>query len=103
MSLFDLTGKSAFVTGASRGIGRVIAVALAEAGADVALVARSEDGLAETAEAIDTLGRKAFVIPADVTSQEAVASRRGGRDRPARAGGRGGEQRRRVQLHGRFP
>ncbi len=38
MSLFDLTGKNAFVTGASRGIGRVIAVALAEAGADVALV-----------------------------------------------------------------
>ena len=74
MSLFDLTGKSAFVTGASRGIGRVIAVALAEAGADVALVARSEEGLAETAEAIDALGRKAFVIPADVTSQEAVAT-----------------------------
>jgi NAD(P)-dependent dehydrogenase (short-subunit alcohol dehydrogenase family) len=72
VSLFDLTGKSAFVTGASRGIGRVIAVALAEAGADVALVARSEDGLAETAEAIGALGRKAFVIPADVTSPEAV-------------------------------
>ena len=53
MSLFDLTGKTAFVTGASRGIGRVIAVALADAGADVALVARSADGLAETAEAID--------------------------------------------------
>jgi NAD(P)-dependent dehydrogenase (short-subunit alcohol dehydrogenase family) len=72
VSLFELTGKSAFVTGASRGIGRIIAVALAEAGADVALVARSEDGLAGTAEAISALGRKAFVIPADVTSQEAV-------------------------------
>jgi NAD(P)-dependent dehydrogenase (short-subunit alcohol dehydrogenase family) len=72
VSLFDLTGRSAFVTGASRGIGRVIAVALAEAGADVALVARSEDGLAGTAEAIEALGRKAFVIPADVTSAEAV-------------------------------
>src|SRR5258708_4825580 len=74
VSLFDLTGKNAFVTGASRGIGQTIALALAEAGADVALVARSEDGLAETAEAIAAVGRKAFVIPADVTSQEAVAS-----------------------------
>jgi len=73
VSLFDLTGKKAYVTGASRGIGRVIAVALAEAGADVALVARSADGLAETAEAIDAAGRKAIVIPADVTSYDAVA------------------------------
>jgi NAD(P)-dependent dehydrogenase (short-subunit alcohol dehydrogenase family) len=73
VNLFDLTGKSAFVTGASRGIGRSIAVALAEAGADVALVARSEDGLAETASAVTAVGRKAFVIPADVTSQEAVS------------------------------
>jgi len=40
MPLFGLTGKKAFVTGASRGIGRVIAAALAEAGADVALVAQ---------------------------------------------------------------
>ncbi|MGB6455892.1 MAG: SDR family oxidoreductase [Streptosporangiaceae bacterium] len=73
MSLFDLTGKNAFVTGASRGIGRVIAVALADAGANVALVARSADGLAETAEAITAVGRKACVIPADVTSYDAVA------------------------------
>jgi NAD(P)-dependent dehydrogenase (short-subunit alcohol dehydrogenase family) len=73
VSLFDLTGKNAFITGASRGIGRSVAVALAGAGADVALVARSEDGLAETASAITAAGRKAFVIPADVTSQEAVS------------------------------
>ena len=72
MSLFDLTGKNAFVTGASRGIGRSIAVALAGAGADVALVARSESGLAETAADITALGRKAVVLPADVTSQDAV-------------------------------
>ena len=72
MSLFDLDGKNAFVTGASRGIGRSIAVALAGAGADVALVARSERGLAETAADIGALGRKAFVIPADVTSVDAV-------------------------------
>jgi NAD(P)-dependent dehydrogenase (short-subunit alcohol dehydrogenase family) len=73
MSLFDLTGKNAFVTGASRGIGRVIAVALADAGANVALVARSADGLAETADAVAAVGRDAYVIPADVTSYDAVS------------------------------
>ncbi len=73
MNPFDLSGRKAFVTGASRGIGQSIAIGLAAAGADVALVARSEDGLAETASDITALGRKAFVIPADVTSQQAVA------------------------------
>src|ERR1039457_6482353 len=70
---FDLTGKNAFVTGASRGIGRSVAVALAGAGADVALVARGEDGLERTAADLKALRRQAFLIPADVTSQEAVA------------------------------
>jgi NAD(P)-dependent dehydrogenase (short-subunit alcohol dehydrogenase family) len=70
--LFDLTGKKAFITGASRGIGQAIAVALAGAGADVALVARGEDGLSETAAQVSAVGRKAFVIPADVTEQESV-------------------------------
>ena len=56
MSLFELTGKKAFVTGASRGIGQVIAVAFAEAGADVAIVARSADGLAETASDVEAAG-----------------------------------------------
>src|SRR5690349_1008683 len=73
VSLFDLTGKTAFVTGASRGIGRAIAVALADAGADVALVARSAEGLADTADDITAVGRKAVVIPADVTDQPSVA------------------------------
>ena len=72
MTPFDLTGKKAFVTGASRGIGQAIAVALAQAGADVALVARSEDGLAATAKQAAEAGREAFVIPADVTRQEAA-------------------------------
>jgi len=71
-SPFDLTGKTAFITGASRGIGRAVAVAMAAAGADLALVARSEDGLAGTARAASEHGRKAFVIPADVTSEEQV-------------------------------
>ena len=74
MTAFDLTGKKAFVTGASRGIGRVIAVALAAAGADVAIAARSQDGLAETAREVTDLGRKAFVFPLDVTRQEDVTA-----------------------------
>ncbi|HEX6854270.1 MAG TPA: SDR family NAD(P)-dependent oxidoreductase, partial [Streptosporangiaceae bacterium] len=74
MSLFDLTGRNAFVTGASRGIGRSIAVGLAASGADVALVARTEAGLADTAADITALGRKAVVIPADVTSRDEVDS-----------------------------
>jgi NAD(P)-dependent dehydrogenase (short-subunit alcohol dehydrogenase family) len=70
---FDLSGRKAFVTGASRGIGRAIAVALAEAGADLALVARGEEGLAATAEQVTGHGRKAFVITADVTDPDAVS------------------------------
>jgi NAD(P)-dependent dehydrogenase (short-subunit alcohol dehydrogenase family) len=72
VSLFDLSGKKALVTGASRGIGQAIAVALAAAGADLALVARGEDGLAATAKQVTGHGREALVIPADVTDAEAV-------------------------------
>jgi NAD(P)-dependent dehydrogenase (short-subunit alcohol dehydrogenase family) len=71
---FDLSGKKAFVTGASRGIGRVIAVALAAAGADVAIAARSQDGLEQTAREVTAVGRKAFVFPLDVTRQEDVVA-----------------------------
>lgn len=74
MTAFDLSGKKALVTGASRGIGRIIAVALAAAGADVAIAARSQDGLAETAREVTDLGRKAFVFPLDVTRQEDVTA-----------------------------
>jgi 2-deoxy-D-gluconate 3-dehydrogenase len=72
VSQFDLTGRTAFVTGASRGIGQVIAVALAQAGADVAIAARSEDGLHQTAAGIAAFGRQAFVLPLDVTRQDDV-------------------------------
>jgi 2-deoxy-D-gluconate 3-dehydrogenase len=62
-----LDGKAAIVTGASRGLGRAMALALAGAGADVALAARSVAELEETARAIEKLGRRALVVPTDVT------------------------------------
>lgn len=68
---FDLTGRTALVTGASRGIGRAVAVGLARAGADVALSARDVDRLEEVRAEVEALGRKALVLPADVTDAEA--------------------------------
>ena len=73
MTSFDLTGKTALVTGASRGIGRAIALGLATAGADVALSARDEASLRELAGEVEALGRKAVVLPADVTDADACA------------------------------
>lgn len=67
-----LAGKAAIVTGASRGLGRAIAVALAEAGADVVLGARSKADLEETAALVERAGRRALVVPTDVTSYAAV-------------------------------
>jgi len=67
MAMWDLTGKTALVTGASRGIGRAIAIALAEAGADVAVnYAGSEAAAQETVRAIEALGRKAVMTRANV-------------------------------------
>lgn len=65
-SMFDLTGRHVLVTGASRGIGRSIALALARAGADVAVTARGSADLADTATAIRAAGRKAVAIELDV-------------------------------------
>ncbi|WP_174733950.1 SDR family NAD(P)-dependent oxidoreductase [Mesobacillus harenae] len=66
---FKLEGETAIVTGAGRGIGRAIAIGLAEAGANVALLSRTESDLKETAAVIQKLGREALVIPADVTNR----------------------------------
>jgi 2-deoxy-D-gluconate 3-dehydrogenase len=64
--MFDLTGKAAVVTGANTGIGQGIAVALAKAGADVALVGRTAAN--ETAEKVRRLGRRAAIIGADLST-----------------------------------
>ncbi|HOG18458.1 MAG: 2-dehydro-3-deoxy-D-gluconate 5-dehydrogenase [Syntrophaceae bacterium PtaU1.Bin231] len=72
---FQLTGKVAIVTGASRGLGQGMAVGLAEAGADIVLVARTKAALEKTAAAIQKVGRKAVVIPADLSSGAAEAER----------------------------
>jgi gluconate 5-dehydrogenase len=67
--LFDLTGKTALVTGAGRGIGFALARGLAEHGADVALVARTESQLQAAKDEIEArTGRKACVFPYDLTN-----------------------------------
>jgi 2-deoxy-D-gluconate 3-dehydrogenase len=73
VSRFELDGKVALVTGASRGIGRAIAIAFAEVGADVALLARDAERLAEVAVAVEAAGRRPYVAVCDVTDAAAIA------------------------------
>lgn len=72
--LFRLDGKVALVTGGGRGLGRAMAVGFAEAGADVAVVARREADLAETLKAVEAAGRRGIAVPGDV-ADEALAPR----------------------------
>jgi 7-alpha-hydroxysteroid dehydrogenase len=70
---FRTTDNVAIVTGAGRGIGAASAIALAEAGADVVVSARTEEQLDAVATAIEAAGRRAVVVPADLSDLEAVA------------------------------
>jgi len=74
MSTYDLSGKVAVITGASRGIGRAIAIAFAQAGADVVVTARSIAALEETAEKVREEGRKAVSVPTDVTDVDSISN-----------------------------
>lgn len=73
-TLFSLSGKRALVTGASRGLGRAIAEALAAAGADVVCSSSRVHGSDATAAAIRELGRKVWQVEADLTDRAAVAN-----------------------------
>ncbi|WP_152657185.1 SDR family NAD(P)-dependent oxidoreductase [Oceanobacillus sp. CFH 90083] len=70
--LFNLSGKIAIVTGASKGIGRSIALLLAQNGADVALMARNEEELMEITKEIEKLGQKALPIAVDLTDIDEI-------------------------------
>jgi NAD(P)-dependent dehydrogenase (short-subunit alcohol dehydrogenase family) len=70
----ELDGKIALVTGGSKGIGRAIALSLAEAGADVAIAARGQEALEKTSREIEERGRRALTVPTDVSDQEQVRS-----------------------------
>lgn len=72
LEAFNLAGKTAIVTGASRGLGAGMAVALAEAGADVALVARGD--LGATRARVEAAGRRALEIHADLADRAQVAT-----------------------------
>lgn len=72
LEMFSLAGKRALVTGASRGIGRAAALALAEAGADVVCAASTTDGAAETVRAIEELGQRAWAVGADLSVRDAA-------------------------------
>jgi 3-oxoacyl-[acyl-carrier protein] reductase len=69
----DLTGKRAVVTGGSRGIGRAIALACAEAGAMVSICARNPDALSQVGREIGAFGVRAHAEPCDVSNEAAVA------------------------------
>ena len=72
LSLFDLTGKKALVTGGASGIGRACATVMAEVGADVAIVDCNKAAGEKTVEAIKAMGRDAVFIPCDVSNEQQV-------------------------------
>ncbi|WP_228001122.1 SDR family oxidoreductase [Nocardia australiensis] len=71
---FRIDGQVAIVTGAGRGLGAAIAVAFAEAGADVVIAARTKSQLDEVAEKVTAVGRQAHVVPADLSDIDETAA-----------------------------
>ena len=71
-TLFDLSGRTALVTGAGRGLGRAFAIGLARAGADVAAADVDREGAERTAEEVRRLGRRALALDVDVTDWSGV-------------------------------
>jgi NAD(P)-dependent dehydrogenase (short-subunit alcohol dehydrogenase family) len=69
---FDLSGQTALVTGASRGLGRAISLALADAGADVALGLRDPDSGNDILREIRAMGRRALAVPLDVRRRDQI-------------------------------
>jgi NAD(P)-dependent dehydrogenase (short-subunit alcohol dehydrogenase family) len=72
ISLFDLSGKVAMVTGSTRGLGEVAAISLAKAGADVAICGRNQDDLKRVPALIKKIGKKAAGFHLDVTSADSI-------------------------------
>ncbi|WP_027416134.1 SDR family NAD(P)-dependent oxidoreductase [Aneurinibacillus terranovensis] len=72
MNVFDLSNKVAIITGGNRGLGRAMALALAEAGADIAIIGRNEDLNQKVVQEIEDLGRKAIHFSTDLRSVHAI-------------------------------
>jgi NAD(P)-dependent dehydrogenase (short-subunit alcohol dehydrogenase family) len=71
-ALFDLTGKVAIVTGASRGLGQYFGRALARAGADLVITSRDDAALAPFQKEVESLGRRALALPLDVRDYDSI-------------------------------
>lgn len=74
LEMFSLAGRTALVTGASSGIGRALALGLAQAGANVVAAARREDRVADLADAIAAAGGQALAVAMDVTDMASIAA-----------------------------
>ena len=72
LALFDLSGKVAIVTGASRGLGQYLARALARAGADLVITSRTVESLKQFSEEINGLGRRVLPLPLDVRDYQSI-------------------------------
>ena len=70
--MFDLSGRVSLVSGAASGMGKAVALAVAEAGSDIVLADINEAGAHAVAQEIEALGRKALPVVCDISSPEAI-------------------------------